>query len=55
MEIVMSDAWGGRNEQEFCCCCTTLLCNDISTCNNGAAHVEVLICADKIVSVRRVV
>jgi len=32
-----------------------VLCNDISTCNNRAARVEVLMCADKNVSIRRVV
>jgi hypothetical protein len=32
-----------------------MLRNDIITCNNRAAHVEVLICADKIVPIRRVV
>ena len=25
-----------------------VLCNDISTCTNRAAHVEVLMCADKL-------
>ena len=31
-----------------------VLCNDIIKCNNRAAHVEVLVCADKIVCMRRV-